>query len=156
MRLSIPKTSEIVLAALALAFLAALVIPWRQPDAGETLLKGSAEAAQASAGVISEPVLATPEVLNNLFVAKRTAAPAAAPKPASPASKKAVSVPWLRYIGTISGAEGKTYYFFKDTRTNRSITLSAGETVNGWSLLETGDKQFILKNNEDLYTVNKR
>ncbi len=156
MRLSIPKTSELLLGAIALAFLAAVVIPWRQPDAGETLLKGSAEAAQASAGVVLEPVLATPDVLNNLFVAKRTAAPAAAPRPASPAAKNTVTAPWLRYIGYISGAEGKSYYFFKDTRTSRSITLSVGETVNGWSLVEIGDKQFILKNNTDLYTVNKR
>jgi len=59
-------------------------------------------------------------------------------------------------VGTISGAEGKSYYFFKDTRSGRSISLSPGETVNGWSLVEIGDAKFILKNNEDLYTVNKR
>jgi hypothetical protein len=158
MRLSIQKASEASLALFALLLIAALIVPWRQSNPTEAPAKTASELSPNPAGTAAEPIRATPDTLFNLFAGKAAATPSAAvPKPAAvTATKKPVDAPWLRYIGNISGAEGKSYYFFKDTRSGRSVTLSAGETINGWSLVEIADNKFILKNNEDLYTVNKR
>ena len=157
MRLSTPRISEIALAAAAVVLLAALILPWGSPPTAQAPAESAAVTSPAAAGAVTKPALAAPEALNSLFVVKRAAAPvASAPKTPSTAARKTQEVPWLKFVGTISGAEGKSYYFFKDTRSGRSISLSPGETVNGWSLVEIGDAKFILKNNEDLYTVNKR
>ncbi len=157
MKLSKQTIIEASLSLAALALLAALLIPWRQPNPAEEPSKTLAGNAEDLPGAALAPAHVSPDALYGLFASKASAPRETTPKTVAPAGvKKSADAPWLKYIGNIKGAEGKSYYFFKDTRSNRSISLSMGETVNGWTLLEIQEKTFVLKNNEDIYTVNKR
>jgi len=93
-----------------------------------------------------------------LFVKRN--APAAASTVArsatAPEVKKPADAPWLSYLGFYSGAPGKSYYLLKDARTGRVIQVSQTGISNGWCLVEVSEKRLVVRNNDDVYIVNKR
>jgi hypothetical protein len=154
MRSSIQKPAEAVLALAAAALLALLIIPWGQPVPHVAAAVTPQETSPAVGGGTNPQGLASPETISRMFVSRvvvpaAPAAPAAAP--AAPA-KKPVDAPWITYGGFEKTGE-KYLYIFKDGKTGRNLRLFQGETVNGWSVVEVSDTQFILKCNDDLYIV---
>lgn len=156
MRFSIFSLAEALLAVVALALLSALIIPWgdeaQKTAPGPAYVQVSADPASAQAQSNRVP----PQAIASLFV-KRSPPRLAAPAPASaPVVRKPVEAPWLSYLGFYSGAPGKPFYLLKDTRAGRVIKVAEGSVSNGWSLVETGDKRMVVRNNDDIYIVIKR
>jgi hypothetical protein len=74
---------------------------------------------------------------------------------AKPKDTEPQKVSWLKYIGLIAEPDGEKKYYFKDTRANRIIKLSLGQTVQEWTLSEISVSHFTLKNEEKTYVVEK-
>ncbi|MGO9409229.1 MAG: hypothetical protein ACLQCB_00610 [Spirochaetia bacterium] len=148
--------AETFLAAAAVGLLAAVLIPW-----GDEAQKSAPEPSNAQVSVSTsnahvQPNPASPVVILSMFVGRsssRASAPAQAP---APVAKKPVDAPWLSYLGFYSGVPGKPYYLFKDTRAGRVIKVADGVVTDGWSLVETGDKRVVVRNNDDIYIVRMR
>ncbi len=153
MRFLARRKVEAALALLALTLLVILLVPWR--EAAVKPMKGNAGAAAAAVPVPEggKTARAAPEAVLSLFVGRAPAVQAHAP---AAAEKKIMDAPWLNYLGYYSAAEGKPYYWFKDTRTGRVIKVSKGQASGEWALLEISGNRMVLRYNNELYAVNKR
>ncbi len=153
MRFLAQRKVEAALALAALTLLAVLLVPWR--EAPFEPMKGNAGAAAAAVPIPEggKAARAAPEAVLSLFVGR---APASQGHAQVAPEKKPVDAPWLSYLGYYSKAEGKPYYWFKDTRTGRVIKVSKGETSGEWALLEISGNRMVLRYNNELYAVNKR
>jgi hypothetical protein len=118
-------------------------------------MKGNAGAAAAAVPVPEgrKAVRAAPGAVLSLFIGR---VPASQGRVQVASEKKIMDAPWLNYLGYYSKAEGKPYYWFKDTRTGRVIKVSKGEASGEWALLEISGNRMVLRYNNELYAVNKR
>ena len=151
------SAAQILLAAGSIGLLAALVLPW--PDS--TLADmGSASFAAPVASlppVQGKPERATPRAILSLFVTPSpgpAGVPAARTPPAEPA-RKAVDAPWLKYIGSYSGASSQTCFLLKDTRTARMVHIPTSG-VNAWTLVEVTANHLVVQHGDDLLVVSRR
>jgi hypothetical protein len=153
MRFLTQRRVEAALAIAVLTLLAVLLVPWR--EAPLEPMKGNAgttvSAMPAAEG--RKAARAAPEAVLSLFIGR---APAAQARTTAAVEKKPMDAPWLNYLGYYAVAEGKPYYWFKDTRTGRVIKVSKGQDSGEWVLLEISGDTMLLKCNNELYTVNKR
>ena len=70
------------------------------------------------------------------------------------AAERIETADWLSYVGTIV-MDGKQYFIFKDTRTNRIHRLAEGiEAEEGWRYVRKSGDTHYLRIGDTLYSVN--
>ncbi len=165
MRYVTGKIAEAALGLLMVGLAVALVIPWpeeRLPSVEDALLKTVPDAPRED---IREGTTAAPELVARLFGwSKRPPAPVvpepveteAAPPPVVVAKEPPVAVPWLKYVGYATDAEGSPLYYLKDTRNGKVIRVAPGSASTEWSLLEVTEERLVVRFGDDEYVVDRR
>jgi hypothetical protein len=158
MKSAILKGAQMVLAAVAVCLLAVLITPRAEPALAKEPVTSAPAPSANLAPEHGKPDQAAPQAIVAIFVRRSSPVEGltVAPNAHVPEVKKPVDAPWLSYIGFYSGAPGKPYYLFKDTRAGRVIQVSQTGVSNGWSLVEVSDKRLIVQYKDDVYIVNKR
>jgi hypothetical protein len=153
MRQSAHRAREAFLCLVILGLLVGEVVPWRQADLP---LKASGRSSVPGTPVDppgpDESALPI-ETVVTLFTDRVAAQPRTSP---APQAKTPQDAPWLKYMGFASTADGTSTWYVKDTKTGRMIRASQGQTMAGWAVVESTADRLILRNGDDLYSVNKR
>ena len=151
------SAAQILLAAGSISLLAALVLPWPESTLADMGPASFAAPAVNPPPVQGKPERATRQAIISLFVtssAGPTGVPAARTPPAEPA-RKPVDAPWLKYIGSYSGAPRQPCYLLKDTRTARMVQIPTSG-VNAWTLVEVTANHLVVRHGDDLFVVSRR
>jgi hypothetical protein len=161
MKFSMQRVIEGFLGLAVLGLLAVLVIPVKEPPLASRTSSRAEERSEASAGA---PVSAARADLTTVLLlfgvngsqSSTGAAVPVAKKPGDTELKKPVDAPWLNYIGCFTPADGKPYHIIKDSRSGKLIKVTEGQTTNGWSIVEISANRIVIRNNTDVYSLNKR
>jgi len=157
MKSAILRGAQVVLAAGAVCLLAFVIFPWKAPTASKAPTAAPAAPEAIPAILQGKPEQATPQAILALFVKRASAAPLTVARSApEPEIKKPVDAPWLTFLGSYSGAPGKSSFLLKDARSGRVIQVSQTGVSNGWSLVEISDKRLVVRKADDIYIVKKR
>ena len=152
MRLATRSIIEGFLGLAALALIAALVVPWKEPGLPGSIGPNPSLSPSTTSAPASAAVAAAPDDVLTIFIGKPAVHAAPAPAPAKPP----IAATWLRYLGRSKSPEGVTWVFLKDTRTGKLIQASAGDSSDGWTIVQDQDGTLVLKNGVDVYSVVKR
>ncbi len=137
-----------VAAVLALAVLLALPAARQEPAGSAAAAQAPAPAAAVAPGG-ARPEAAPPEQIAVLF-GWRPARPAAAPR--APAAAP-LAADWMAYLGFVTDSGGAERFFYKDRKTGRVVTVSAGES--GWRLVEARASELIAEHEGQLYALKR-
>ena len=81
--------------------------------------------------------------------------PPAAVEPEAPPEPEPTPISWLRYVGYVADQRGLKRFIFKDDRLDRMVSLTAGGTKDGWTLVEAQPDRFLLEREEGLFVVER-
>jgi hypothetical protein len=152
---------EVFLAASAVCLLALAVVPARRTASAPRPERQAAVNAAMPAATPSAPAPADPDAIVSLFYReppRGTQAPTVAPaegKPAAAAPVKPMEVAWLSYIGYFSGADGKPFFYIKDSRSGRLIRITTGEATD-WTLVEAAEDRIVVRHDGTVYAVARK
>ncbi len=153
MRRSAHRAIEALLCLAIVGLLVVEIVPWRRPSLPTRATRASPIASSPEDPPDHAASAAPVDTVLRLFT-DRVTVPARAPS--LPQAKAPVDAPWLKYMGFASTAEGALSWYVKDTKTGRMIRVSQGQTVGGWTVVESATDRLVLKNGEELYSVSKR
>jgi len=158
MKASISAVAEIGLAVVVIALAALLVLPSSPRPLGALPAPPKAAAGAAgAAGPAAQPA-ATGKPVAVAEAAALFGYRAAAPAPrgvktASAGPAAPIPSTGLTYLGSVTLADGKPSWMFKDLQANAVLTLQVGSTSGGWKLLQANDRSFLLESGGKRYSV---
>ena len=149
---------QVFFSAGAVFLIAMLIIPWKEPAAGEAPPAASPVPEAIPAIPQGKPERVAPQEILALFIKRAPTAPQTVTRrEPSPEVKTPVDAPWLAYLGFYKGAPGNpSSLLLKDMRSGRVIQVSPAGAPGGWSLVEASDKRLVVRHADDVYIVNKR
>lgn len=77
------------------------------------------------------------------------------PTKAQPAALEIPKISWLSLIGSITQADGRTFYFFKNERSGAVIRLSPTEPIEGWTLEVPAAGEYLIGKDGERYRVRR-
>lgn len=150
--------TDIIFLAIIAIILFILLIPWPLPQVIIDYREEPLEQRVQVEPEMEQILYAEPQQVAALFgVVSVAPVPESeyVPPPADTTPEPPQKINWLKYIGYIVVAEEEGKHYFKDTRKNTVIKLSAGQPDAGWSIIEITDSYFLLEYEQKRYIISK-